>query len=479
MGVVAAISLVLWLATTILDYQASTPPETFVQILNGVDPTTARYVLTGIAQSLSAVLGISMMVVLLVVQLAAARYSHSIIELCIEDRVNTVLLSLFVGSIVYTLWVANTIRDGFPPTLGSLVALVLASACFVSLIPYFRHVFGFLEPDLIVSRLEKRAIEATRSGFDAIEADRRVITRLDQIGRIATTSVSHLETDVAVGAVRALERVCCECLKEPAAPDAQIRSVQMEAFTLFDRIYGLALNKARDVAYQAASSARGIAQAAIGFGRDDVPTGALMLMNTMLREGINAKDSLTIYHLLHQYRLLAEVLLDSCDERIVEMLFYFKYYALSAQVAGIKYIVATAAYDLNILCQKAWACQSPLLNHVLESFLEMEPYFERNGYARSVFPIRKMYGVLASHFLSRGAGSLAEPFIGRLKALPEKDLARLREHLFAPIQPNFWEFTERKVNFDYLDEKQKECLRPFLDTEHASYPSADYADAKG
>ena len=462
MGGTAAISLALVLVTTVLDYTASNPPDTLQSVLLLGYPDTAKYVLTSIGQALAAVLGITMMVVLLVVQLAAARYSHSLIQLYIEDRVNAFILSLFVVSIVFSFWAGNTIKDTFVPSLGLLVALSLATACFVSLIPYFRHVFGFLEPEAIVVRLEAKAQEAMRAEASRKEADRKILHRMAQIGRIATTSVSHMETDVAVGAIRSLERLCRHHLQARGESSGSIHPVEMEALSLLNRIHGLALNRARDVTYAAASSGRNIAEAALGFGRGEVPKASLMLLNTMLRAGINEKDSLSIYHLFHQYRLLGETLVAQCDDRVLEVFFYFKYYALSAQQAGIRFIVDTAAYDLNILCQKAWQRGSPVLDRILESFLDMETFLEKHQQQTALFPVRKMYGVLAGHFLAGGAPHLADPFIGRLRALPETELSRLRDELLAGTAQYFWEFTERKVNFDYLGDRERESLRPYL-----------------
>lgn len=468
-GTIVVLSLALWVATTVVDYWAFAPPDSFTSVLLLGYADTAKYIFTAIGQSLAAVLGITMMVVLLVVQLAAARYSHSLIQLYIEDRANTVVLSLFVVSIVYSFWVGNTVKDSFVPTLGLIAALVLATACFVSLIPYFRHVFGFLEPEVIVARLESRAQEAMRAGAQEKDADKRILHRMGQIGRIATTSVGQMETDVAVNAVLSLERLCRHHLEFRAGVlDSQVHPVEMEALALLNRVYGLALNRARDVTYTAAGSGRNIAEAALKLGRGEIPRASLMLLNTMLRSGINEKDSLTIYHLLHQYRLLAETLLAQCDDRVLEVLFYFKYYALTAQQAGVRFIVDTVAYDLNILCQKAWQCGSPVLERVLDSFLDMDSFLERHGQQASVFPVRKMYGVLAGHFLAGGAPALADPLINRLTSLPEKDLARLRDELLTGTHEFFWEFTERKVNFDYLGEPQREALRPFLDQGSAS-----------
>lgn len=463
-AITAVISLFLWLVTTVLDYWVFAPPDSFTSVLLLGYADTAKYIFTAIGQSLAAVLGITMMVVLLVVQLAAARYSHSLIQLYIEDRSNTFVLSLFVVSIVYSFWVGNTVKDTFVPTIGLLVALVLATACFVSLIPYFRHVFGFLEPEAIVSRLESKAIVAMKAGADEKEADRRIVNRMGQIGRIATTSVSQMETDVAVNAIQSVERLCRYHLEfRGRGNDPKIHPVEIEALSLLNRIYGLALNKARDVTYAAAGSGRNIAEAALKLGRGEVPKESLKLLNSMLRASINEKDSLSIYHLLHQYRLLAETLLAQCDDRILEVMFFFKYYALAAEQAKVRFIVDTVAYDLNILCQKAWQCGSPVLEPVLESFLEMEPYLERHGEREVLYPVRKMYGVLAGHFLAGGALSLAQPLLDRLRAMPEKEQEWLKEELLTSMEPYFWEFTERKVNFNYMGERQRECLRPYLE----------------
>ncbi len=464
-GTTAVLSLALWLFFTFLDFHNSSTSDSLQGVLFLSNPDTGRYLLTSIAQSLAAVLGITIMVVLLVVQLAAARYSHSLIQLYIEDRMNTVIVSIFVGSIVYSLWVANTIKPDFVPTLGTLVALVLATACFMSLLPYFNHIFGFLEPELMVSRLQKRTLDVMQTNAGAIEAERRIMRRMGQIGRIATTSVAQMETDVAVSAVVALERICCHHLRVRAEGAAsQVHPVEIEVLDLLNRIYVLSLNKARDVTYCVASSGRSIAEAALELGRGQVPNSTLMLLNTMLRSGINDRDSLTVYHLLHQYRLLAETLLAHCDDRVLDVLFYFKYYALTAQQAGVRFIVDTVAYDLNMLCRRAQECGSPLLERVMESFLDMEPYLIKHGQAASTFQVRKMYGVLAGHFLTNGGAALAVPLIIRLHDAPSTERARLREELlFGTTEPYFWEFTERKVNFDYLGPSEREVLRPYLD----------------
>ena len=84
------------------------------------------------------------------------RYTSQVTDLFIRDRVNLWVFVLFVIASVFPLWVGSSYGGGFQPQIGVLIALLLATASIIVLIPYFAYVFTFLRPTNIIDAIRSR-----------------------------------------------------------------------------------------------------------------------------------------------------------------------------------------------------------------------------------------------------------------------------------------------------------------------------------
>ena len=125
------------------------------------NPTSGQDALGGAAEVISAVLGIAITVVAIVVELAANRYTHRITELFVSEPINFLVTGFFVISALQAVFVGLTFETlptgdlGFVPRWGIVVSMSMLALCLLLLLPYFAFVFAFLSPIAIVHRIQR------------------------------------------------------------------------------------------------------------------------------------------------------------------------------------------------------------------------------------------------------------------------------------------------------------------------------------
>src|SRR5207244_12722768 len=121
-------------------------------------------------------------------------------------------------------------RPGFVPHAGILTTMVLATASLLALVPYFRHVFTFLEPQNVIKRIRReviRQIDATM-GLDGrapcVDSQLKVVESVDHLFDIARNSITQVDRSLAVVAIFALRDVVLEAgRRKPGAPPGRFR----------------------------------------------------------------------------------------------------------------------------------------------------------------------------------------------------------------------------------------------------------------
>jgi hypothetical protein len=132
------------------------------------DTEALQEFVTTLAQVLSGVLGFTLSVVAIVVQLSADRFTPKVTELFLREKVNFYLFFFLILANVVSLWSSAAlslyVRVGGveQQRLGLLIGLnlLLGTASFLVLIPYFRFVFHFLQPASIIHRIEQQVRQA-------------------------------------------------------------------------------------------------------------------------------------------------------------------------------------------------------------------------------------------------------------------------------------------------------------------------------
>ena len=135
---IVALSIVLAMALIETDYSGTQQWLARWPRLFGANAAGARGMLTTIAGSMMAVVGVTFSMTLVTLALASSQYTSRILRNFMRDRVTQVVLGIFAGIFTYCLIVLRTIRGGdtggFVPSLAVTLGVVLAIGGIAALI---------------------------------------------------------------------------------------------------------------------------------------------------------------------------------------------------------------------------------------------------------------------------------------------------------------------------------------------------------
>ena len=141
----------------------------------------------------------------------------------------------------------------------------------------------------------------------------------------------------------------------------------------------------------------------------------------------------------------------------------FKYYGQLGFSQGLPFVLETAAYDLCGLNELAFDLRSSCRDILLEIFLEVDKEAEEgHEYEASLRGVRKAQVKLATYYLTNDAEDLARVIYADMKGELPHRLASIREELAGITSKDFWEVSDRGVNFDYLEPKRRAQLELFF-----------------
>jgi hypothetical protein len=451
--------------------------------------TSIQFVLNTNAAALASTLGILMAIVLLMVQLTAQRYSFNIIGMFVANPRNVAIVVLFIITISFNLWLAASVDEDHIPQAGVYLALGLGTLCLGLLIPYFKYLFDTLTPHHLLDGLKRETVAA----LDSAAAGRRVdlarelaYDKILQIGDIARTAVALSDADVAAHSVWTLHDTLALYLEyKPRLPDewfafedrffrerhALVIKEIRESGTWFERhlleelrvAFSNSLNRLEAVNTTVALCCRLASERALEH-RDEAALGLLLrFINTFLRAALNAHDARAGYHLLYQYALLASTALCVRTDVALGIARRLGYYGEAAVANGLLWMAVAAAQDLRSLVEASLRdgrgrdateqIQQELLELVLLAEARQSP---------ATTMLRKAVIALGGFHLYQGDEELARHLARALMRLDRQTLIGLAEELQAVTEPQFWELTERVVNFDYVEEGARARLADFL-----------------
>jgi uncharacterized membrane protein len=136
----------------------------------GATPEGARAVLGTIAAAMATVTGIVFSMTLVALSLAATHYGSRVLRQFMRDRLNQVVLGLFLGVFAYCLVVARTIRSGDDPFVPALAVTLAIVATFVALgflIYFLHHVATSVQAPQILATLAHETLHALERDDDA------------------------------------------------------------------------------------------------------------------------------------------------------------------------------------------------------------------------------------------------------------------------------------------------------------------------
>jgi hypothetical protein len=477
-----------------LDYMVSLRHEqTFWMVLSSYSTDDVRDALGSLPEVVVAILGIAITMVSFILQLAATRYTPRVTDMFFRDRTNLLIMGFFVVASVHCAWATLMLRRAFIPHILVLATIAVATLAILILIPYFAYVFAFLDPTRVVARLQEHSLAEALGVIHTGRIDLRqekVLEGVEQLADVAVNSISQKDRIIASRTVDALKNLVVRYLDSkgslddewfeigpllrknpdfvamaPQSVDLLSRSrtwPEWKVLRQYQTIYNESLNRMRDISQLAAINTRYIGEKALSTQDREVLALTIKFFNTYLRATINHRDVRTAYNVLHQYRLMAEAVLNKgWNRKALEIAQHFKYYGQLANTCGLAFVNETAAYDLCTLCELAHHTRFKLERDLLELFLEVDKVPENEAQEQSLRGVRKAQIKLATFYLVQQADDLARVVWADMEHERPERLLSIREEMFQVTNPDFWEVIDRGYNFDYLDDDRRAKLEVF------------------
>jgi hypothetical protein len=492
----AALFAVFWL----LDYYLVSPQpsrEGPISLLLSLDNETLQNELGSLAQVIVAVLAIAITVVSIVVQLAATRYTSRIADMFFRDRTNLAIMGFFVVACIDAVWLSLAVSRTYVPKATVVMTLFMVTGSLLVLVPYFAHVFDFLDPEKVILRIGQQVLDTAFGRGSSAQVDLAArqaasASSLEHLAGVAVNAVSQKDKVIGSQALAAMRDVLVRYLTAKSALPAgwftlgtRIRDdpdfialtpesvhdleqqhtwMEWKGLRYFREVFSETLEHLPELAHVVAIETRYVGESALAASDRAVTAVAVKFFNTYLRISLNARDVRATYNVLHQYRQFAERLMaDGLNDQVAEIGHYFRYYGQTAHAQDLGFVTETAAYDLSTLCERAYERKASCHDDLLRTFLEVDKEAETSSEERTLRGVRKAQVKLAAYYLLRGAESQARIiFRDMVHELPAR-LASIRSELLGISAKEFWEVTDRGTNFDYLDDARKATLDRFFD----------------
>ncbi|MCB9679203.1 MAG: DUF2254 domain-containing protein [Alphaproteobacteria bacterium] len=442
------------------------------------------------------ILGIAITVVAIIVELAANRYTPRITELFVHDRVNQLVMGFFVVTTVVVLLVNMSLYSGHHPLIMVWASTGLMTLSLLGILPYFVYVFDFLTPTQIVNSLQSRttsAIDDAAHGGAVDRARHDVLLGIEQLGDITLNSIDTKDKPIAISTVNALAEVARFAIAHKAgcppqwfdsrflatndqdfvalheamvvALEERRTWVEMKVLRQYQTVFGAAANRMRDINHLVGIQTRRLAMDAWHSGDQPSVAQSIRFLNTYLRASLNAHDVRTSYNLLNEYRVLAEDFLEVGDyDRLMEVAVHIRFYGQLAFAMNTGFILEVAAYDLCSLLERVHVNKLECHDHMLVGiFLELdrEPEGGKTQEA-SLRGVRKAQIKLATHYLAHGDEASARRIFRDMRGERRERIQSIRAELEAVTDQEYWEVSDRGINFEWLPPERRAELPRFF-----------------
>lgn len=458
------------------------------------DPAAARDAVANAAQVVAGVLAIVITVVAIVVELAADRYSYRITQLFVRDVPSVLVMSFLVITTVECFWVSVTSGGMTGPGASApralfFVTIAMVSVSLLVLLPYFVYVFHFVSPIHVIDRLRAQALASVRRAREG--AGRRgmrtsSIAAIEDLDDVARSAMQHHDRAISMAAIDALAVLLEEyealqaslperwfdcdgaLMRDPdfvsmapvALAEMQRQRTWFETKILrqFLSLFAESLVEARDIANLVALHTRRIAVAAAE-DRRDVLDLCIRFFNSYLRAAVNARDVRSAYYVLDQYRQVAEQLFErGLSAEVEEIAGHLRFYGQLGRATGQGFLLEAVAYDLSLLIERAAERESPLVDPLLDVLLRVDRANGGASQTPGLQGVRRAQVQLATLFAVRGDRVRAERVMQEVARDGPELLRAVRDELLSETRSQYWEFTDRGLNFSYLPPERRARL---------------------
>ena len=448
----------------------------------GLQGAAALDRVTSAAEIVAGLLAIAITVVAIVLELAANRYTHRITQLFVRDTTNRAVLAFFVLTTIVCLWTSAAPREALQEALvASTLAMAMVTACLLALLPYFMFLFRFLAPRNIIARIGEQALHAAQSGQRA-----EMLAAIEELDDMARGARQHHDRSIALAAVDALTDVTRayarlreelptswfqidrELARDPdfvalapsAVRDLEEQALWLEAkiFRQFLSLFEEGLGEERDLGSLIALNTRSLAAE-----HPELVDLAIRFFNSYLRLSIRAGDLRTAYYVMDQYRGVAETELRRGERaRLHRIAAHLHEYGDFARDLGQAFLLEVVAWDIATLIEQASAELADEVDPLLDRFLSIGRSGDSGGSEDGLLGVRRTQVQLATFFLLHGDEARA---LRIAETMRDEDPARLQgiwRALEAEDSEQYWEVTDRGINFSYLSPERRAQLPRFF-----------------
>lgn len=490
LGIAVGISALLMIGVRWIEYWVAAPAggPWFRNFIFPPNPVLARETILTSLQMLAGVFAIAITVVAFVVQLAATRYTSRVVDLFLKDFRNQAIFLVYVVPLVMGMWLANVTDFGDYSRFAVGAFMILATLATVLIVPYFKFVFVFLQPNNIIATIE-RSCEAELTQLIAgrrrvARARREVSNSLRQLSDIALSSLGQSDLVLCLEALGSIRQVALFYLRVKSSLPPEWHRIdsghiiglseemwqdmvrnrtwfEMEVFKQYEVAYTNSLKKVRDVNSFVARALREIAEQA-ALTQDEASLAFLIKgFNTLINYALSDRDIRTAVNVLYQYRLLAEAVLYLPDvlQRIAT---HLKYYGHNSQRRRIFFIMDAVAYDLRILIELTFHSFPENGEPLLKVFLELDQIAESKEDLAFLRGVRKSQALLAGYFIRIGRTDLARRILEDMAEETQDFLRTVKRDLFALKTKEFWEIEDRGVSFYFVEPEHRASVELFF-----------------
>lgn len=495
------ISFVIFGVNRIIDLILIKSGLNFFSVFYNEDVGNMTNTLGGLGELVASVLGIEITVLAIIVQLAANKYSSKVMELFIGDRVNFVVISIYVITAINTVLVSNTISNEAVPYFSITICLVLIVISLLIVIPHFNYVFNFLRPNNFLSYVKDKILKNLKNLSEgkrkySYSVKEEISESINFIGDIALNSVIQGDRATTLQCLAILREITVKYLgykKDLPAnwfkmsgleyfdPDFSSYSrfvmtvienkkifLERKVFRLFEMLFAYSRVTLRDVASGVLLNSELIASGAVKANDKGALYCVFQYFNSYLRISIRERDPRSAFNTLEHYRILAEELLDEDPYEVENISFYFKYYGQEANKNQVLFIIETAAHDLCMINELAYEKKVPNIRNLLQMFLTVDEPLEEAAEEQqsvkemSLIGVRIAQAKLAGFYLLKGDIELARIIYDDMKIEPYSRISKIQDMIFNTKDEEFWEITPRGINFNYVAPERREALQEFF-----------------
>lgn len=140
------------------------------------DAGTARTIISTVAGAIISLTVFSFSMVMIVLNQAASQMSNRVLTSMIENRFQQVILGIYIGTIVYALFLLSTIRDIssgiYVPALSIYLLIVLTVIDIFLFIYFLDYVTQTVKYETVINRVRNHTFKTMESDFREVEQDK-------------------------------------------------------------------------------------------------------------------------------------------------------------------------------------------------------------------------------------------------------------------------------------------------------------------